>query len=115
MADTRIIGSVSVEASGADDTIICRVRPYGLEQRDAVECTISYENAWTVFSNLASYLHSIAESRTRSAATGDCRRCNNLRLVTVQQHGRDTIVNCPDCRKRYDHARVHFLTGSHRV
>lgn len=73
---------------------------------------MDYENGWHLANNLMSCLRGLADTRMRNAAAGDCRTCNNLRMVEVKQHGGQMMrEHCPDCREAYTHATPAFPVG----
>lgn len=70
---------------------------------------MDYENGWHLASNLMSVLRGLADQRMRNAAAGDCRTCNNLRIIEVKQRGGQMMrEHCPDCREAYTHATPAF-------
>ena len=44
----------------------------------------------------------VLSSTALAIQAGDCPTCHNHRLVWVTRHGRETSINCPDCRPAYD-------------
>lgn len=57
---------------------------------------------------LANYAQSQYETMVDSALRGDCKTCNNMRMVTVEKHGRDVQEHCPACSARPESEGIFF-------
>lgn len=70
---------------------------------------ISYEEAFGLAKGLMGACESLADSRMRSVAAGDCATCGNRRMVNVERHGRPWTEHCPDCHPAFNAATPFFI------
>jgi len=96
--------TVSVDYDSASNELIMRIvhdhkpgKPYTTtEVRIPVDAAIKFAgqvgNTFTALMR-----HALRQSRI-----GDCRRCNNTRLVQNDKNGRKVSERCPECGNRFE-------------